>query len=389
MPDACFEHGAVTIAGPEVPVEGSSARLFESIADDPSASLVQVQGGGTEAATGSEFAGTVSSHRFSNHPSEEVLDDVVETISPTHVVVTHQQGKSLERYKDKWDSFSWPTGSRGKEVLYRDGTYVAPPWVTEYVERRVRNRAGQFDADRIDAALLDAVDTAPAAHRRESVELGREDVDVEALREQLHIRSAPKASMESVEATDGGSTQASGAASSSDSTIETESTEGDIVSEAEEQTSTSDDSSGTPVSTNALTVTVDPAIGLLAQQRGQAAETPLAVFVREAVDAYIADILRGDEPWDDLDAEVEALSLDAGPVLSTLLSSATAEGESVEAFALEHLRGAVGVDDADGAVPIRDDGSIAALLGAVVENEDTPSESLADVVEDALRKQFQ
>jgi putative mRNA 3-end processing factor len=393
----CFEHGAVTIAGPEVPVEGSSARLFGAIADDPSASLVQVQGGNTDAVTGSDFAGTVSSHRFSNHPTEAVLDDVVETISPTHVVVTHQRGQSLDRYKDKWDSFSWATGSRGKEVLYRDGAYLAPPWVSEHVERRVRNRAGQFAAERVDAAVLDAVDAPPASRRRDEVDLGREGVDVEVLRNQLHIRSEAGTSAsttsgaERAGATDGGSTETVEPMSSGSPTTEENSPEEEAVANGEEPTLTGgDDELDSARDTNEFSVPVDPAISLLAQQRAEAVGTPLAVFVRDTVDAYIADILRGDEPWDDVEQEEEAdsLSLDTGPVLGALLSSAATDYDSVEVFALEYLRDAAGVDEADGTIPVRDNKSIAGLLDAVVENEDSPSESSGDIVEDALRREF-
>lgn len=389
-PDACFDHGAVTIAGPEVPVEGSSARLFDAIADDPSGSVVQVQGGNTDAATGSDFAGTISSHRFSNHPSEAVLDDVVETISPTHVVVTHQRGKSLERYKDKWNSFSWATGSRGREILYRDGVYVAPPWVSEYVERQVRNRTGQFDAERADAALLNAVDATPAAHQCGGIDLGQEGVDIEVLRDRLHIRSPADASASttSVETTAGGSTQAAESVPTDDSTIEAGSTDEREIAERQEPAAMGDDDEpGSTADTDGFTITVDPAISLLAQQRAETADTPLGMFIRNAVNAYLADILRGGEPWDDVEDEADSLSLEAEPVLSALLSSAATDNENVEAFALACLRDAVGVDEADGEIPIRNDGSIAGLLDAVVENGDSPSESPSDVVEDALRRE--
>lgn len=185
----CLEHGAVTIAGPEVPVEGSSKRLFDAIADDPSATLIQVQGGNTNAKTGSDFAGTVSAHDFSNHPSEAVLDDVVEAISPTHTVITHQRGRSLDRYKDKWNSFTWATGDRGTEVLYRDGDYLAPPWVSDHVKQRVRNREGQLDTTRADDALLDAVKSIPTLSRHDRINLAREGVDIERLQSRLHLES--------------------------------------------------------------------------------------------------------------------------------------------------------------------------------------------------------
>jgi len=204
----CLEHGAVTIAGPEVPIEGSSKRLFEAIADDPSATLIQVQGGNTNSKTGSDFAGTVSAHDFSNHPSEAVLDDVVEAISPTHTVITHQRGRSLDRYKDKWNSFTWATGDRGTEILYRDGDYLAPSWVNDHIKQRVRNREGQLDTTRADDALLDAVESIPALSRHDGINLPREGVDVERLRAQLHLESTSE-STESEQATADGSNQPS------------------------------------------------------------------------------------------------------------------------------------------------------------------------------------
>jgi putative mRNA 3-end processing factor len=203
----CFEHGAVTIAGPEVPVEGSSKRLFEAIADDPSATLVQVQGGNTDAKTGSDFSGTVSAHRFSNHPPDTVLDDVVESVSPIHTVIEHQRGRSLDKYKDKWDSFSWATGSHGSETLYRNGEYLAPPWVNNHIKQRVRNRDSQLDTTRAGDALLEAVESIPALDRREEIDLPREGVDLDRLRDRLHLQSTPDAT-ESETATTDTNTQA-------------------------------------------------------------------------------------------------------------------------------------------------------------------------------------
>lgn len=395
----CFEHGAVTIAGPEVPIEGSSGRLSDAIADDGSASLVQVQGGNTEAATGSDFAGTVSSHRFSNHPSEDFLDEVVETISPTHVVITHQQGRALEQYKSKWDSFAWATGSRGKEVLYRDGVYPAPNWVSDYVERRVRNRSGQLDTSRIDSAVMDALDATPAAHRHDDVNLQREGVDVDALRDRLHIRATPDATSsatngaEQVEAADEGSTHVAAGADNGLTTTDAATAQPLRTTDEgveDETPSVPDDADATdsPAGANSFSVTVDPAVRLLAQQRAAAADTSPAVYTRNAVDAYIADILRGDEPWEDTESEADSLSLDTGPVLEQLLSTAAAEYDSVEAFALEHLRAAVGVNEAEETVPVRDDGSVTDLVNAIAENSDYPLASPSDVVEAALRREL-
>lgn len=186
-PTTCLAHGGVTIAGPEVPVEGSSRRLFEVLQDDPNAALVQVQGGGTTAKNAGDFAGTVESFRFSNHPDEDVLDDVVETMSPTHVVVEHQTGRSLQRYKEKWNAFTWATGDSGEETLYQEGSFVAPYWVGDEVERRVRNRDGQTSSMQINDEVLDAASTLPDVGQQDAVALEAEGVDVATLRNRLHV----------------------------------------------------------------------------------------------------------------------------------------------------------------------------------------------------------
>ncbi|WP_440991692.1 MBL fold metallo-hydrolase [Haloarchaeobius baliensis] len=137
-PTGLVEPGTVTIAGPEVPVEGSSKRLFDLVADDPGATLVQLTSGGVSPV---ESAGcTVEQYRYSNHPTEETVDELVETMAPRQVVVTHQSGAGLSRYKDRYDSFVWATTDHDEYTLYRDGTWVAPPWVNDHVARRLRSR---------------------------------------------------------------------------------------------------------------------------------------------------------------------------------------------------------------------------------------------------------
>ncbi|AGB34028.1 metallo-beta-lactamase superfamily domain-containing protein [Natrinema pellirubrum DSM 15624] len=193
IPHDCLEEGTVTIAGPEVPTEGSSERLFEAIRDDGNATLIQVQGGTTTAKDAGDFAGTVSSFTFSNHPTEAVLDEVVETIAPTHVVITHQRGRSLKRYKDKWDAYTWATGSSGTEQLYQDGNFCAPDWIGDAAKRRVRNCDEQRSTIDVGDGVLQAAASVPVLERRGMATLEQEGVDVARLREELHIgRSQPE-----------------------------------------------------------------------------------------------------------------------------------------------------------------------------------------------------
>lgn len=137
-PAALVAPGTVTVAGPEVPVEGSAARLFRVVEDDPGATLVQLTSGSVTPLESARC--TVEQFRYSNHPAEETVDELVETMGPKQVVVTHQTGEGLSRYKDRYDSFVWATTDRDEYTLYDDGTWVAPPWVNEHIARELRSR---------------------------------------------------------------------------------------------------------------------------------------------------------------------------------------------------------------------------------------------------------
>ncbi|PSQ19567.1 MBL fold metallo-hydrolase [Halobacteriales archaeon QS_8_69_26] len=183
-PDAVLEPGGVTIAGPEVPVAGSSERLFETIADDAGATLVQVTSGAFDP---EQSAGcTVVDYQLSNHPDEETVDAVVEELAPIHVVVTHQQGRAADRYKDKYDSFVWATDDHQVYALYDDGEWVGPPWVTDATHRRVRSRLYRTGGPTVGRAV-DAAIPLPAVDRRDEVDLAAEGIDVDRLAAALTV----------------------------------------------------------------------------------------------------------------------------------------------------------------------------------------------------------
>ncbi|WP_239640407.1 MBL fold metallo-hydrolase [Halogeometricum pallidum] len=466
----CLEHGAVTIAGPEIPVDGSSGRLFESIRDDANASLVQIQGGDTEAKTNGEFAGTVSSYPFSNHPPEEALDELVASVSPTHVVVGHQRGRALEQYKDKWDSFSWATGSSMTEMLYEDGYYLAPPWVGKYTERRVRNRVGQVDTDRADDGVLAVVESIPELERREECSLEREGVDVAALKGRLYIdvsaaagteetadtsdrQSVAEASngtlyrtsgptlpdppataelyedasdsnsplVETVGVRSGGSGPSRGTtrsdAPASNGTVDPESVvsdPGDVATETTEysradsdtdvrketpeedatvsdtdvtQETTDEDATESDIDATAvaLTVEVDPAVRQLAVQHAEREKVSLATFARQAVDAYLIEVLRGEAPWEDVESVERSFTYEADSAFAKLLSTAAAESghESTDSYVFDQLRASIGLGD-ERAVAVTGADALVEQVEALVTNSRSPHESAADVVQAAL-----
>ncbi|ELZ88470.1 putative exonuclease of the beta-lactamase fold involved in RNA processing [Haloferax elongans ATCC BAA-1513] len=182
-PAAILAPDAVTIAGPEVPVDGSAERLFESVSEDPGATLVQLINGGSSPVTNS--ACTIHQFSLSNHPTPQMVDDVVEALTPVHVIITHQKGAAANQYKDKYASFVWATDDTDCYTLLDESGWTPPPWVTESTTRRVHsetNRRGRLLGDALDGDV-----PLPTATRLDDVSLDAEGLNLEALRDRLSV----------------------------------------------------------------------------------------------------------------------------------------------------------------------------------------------------------
>ena len=179
-PNEVLDAGQITVAGPEVPVDGSAGRLFDRIDDDPGATLVQVTSGAFNPETGEHTRGTVYDYQVSNHPTNETIDEVVGALDPIHVVVAHQRGSSADRYKDKYDSFVWTCEDDDKHTLY-DDEWVGPPWVTEATRRRIRARQYTNNSSTLKDSLDASEIPLPVVERSENRDLVAEGIDVERL----------------------------------------------------------------------------------------------------------------------------------------------------------------------------------------------------------------
>ncbi len=169
----------ITIAGPEVPTEGSAGRLFDVLQDDSGAALVQVVSGGSEPIASAGC--TVYDYELSNHPTEFEVDDVVETLFPIQVVITHQSQWASRPYKDKYDSFVWTTdGNRDERGLYGDGRWLHPPWLKEWTVRDIRSKHRTTPRP-------ERIDSFPALDRADEPDLAAEGVDVADVRKRLHL----------------------------------------------------------------------------------------------------------------------------------------------------------------------------------------------------------
>lgn len=189
-PDEVLEPGAVTVAGPEAPIQGSCKRLYGEIADDPDAVFVQLATSGTAPTDD----GTCASHyvELSNHPTGEGFVEVVEQNLPRHLILKHACLADAKALGSAFQNlFYWANDDSNEHVLYDDGTWLAPPWVSDAEADRIRRRNYRDSGARI--PLDQPVDRLPeVAMERESPDLEAEGVDVATLRDRFeHAVEAP------------------------------------------------------------------------------------------------------------------------------------------------------------------------------------------------------
>jgi putative mRNA 3-end processing factor len=197
-PSECLTAGGVTIAGPEVPVGGSSQRLFETIRDDPGATLVQLTSGASDPLS----SASCTTHHFtlSNHPTSDTIDAVVDAFAPIQTIITHQRGAAANQYKAKYDSFVWATDDTDCYTLLDDTGWTPPPWVTDQTTRRVR-AAATTNGSLLTNGSVELECLVPTATRCDDVDLAAEGLDLEQLRARIPPRPDPQLSNGATETT--------------------------------------------------------------------------------------------------------------------------------------------------------------------------------------------
>ncbi|MFD1641813.1 MBL fold metallo-hydrolase [Halohasta litorea] len=124
--DECLEAGVITIAGPDIPREQSSGRLFGVLQEDPNACVVQLIGSGKTPLTDGQC--TIHTHTLSNHPTRETLVEVHEAIEPTETVITHRHHGAKEEFNDL-SGVVWGSGDTDENLLYDGSQWRLPPWM--------------------------------------------------------------------------------------------------------------------------------------------------------------------------------------------------------------------------------------------------------------------
>ena len=178
-PRTCLEHGAVTVAGPEIPRERSSGRMFGLLREDPNGSVIQLVGSGAEPLTDARC--TLHDYEIVNHPTRAALTAVHDAVDPTETVMVHAH-RGANRLFNDLDSVVWGTGDRAEYTLY-DGTgWRLPPWMDgDHVAGGSQTFA---------AAVTDVVESVPVpvVGRQTEPDLAAEGVDTDRLADLLHHR---------------------------------------------------------------------------------------------------------------------------------------------------------------------------------------------------------
>jgi putative mRNA 3-end processing factor len=190
-PDELLAPETVTIAGPEVPTEGSSGRLFGEIRDDPNATLVQAVAAGNTLRSSARC----TTHNFEvvAHPTETEVDTLVEDLDPTQVVITHQRGRASSRYKDRYNSYVWATGDESTYTIHEDGRWVAPPWMTTEGIAYVNQGNGASGSTWLGETFAGPGEEIPlpaCGRIDEDVDLAAEGLDMGALEQRLRPSEA-------------------------------------------------------------------------------------------------------------------------------------------------------------------------------------------------------
>ncbi|WP_132058630.1 MBL fold metallo-hydrolase [Halorussus amylolyticus] len=183
-----LKRGAVTLAGPEIPSEGSASRLFRTIENDATATLIQLTGGATDPVT--TAACTVYDYEVVNHTSREVIDDLVTGFNPIHVVTGHGPSRVVREYRGRYDErFVWASTDDRPQTLYADGRWSSPPWLSESAVQAIRAQDWQSSGGRFGELVDGDLDVLPAVERIGDPDLEAEGLDVERFERRFGGRS--------------------------------------------------------------------------------------------------------------------------------------------------------------------------------------------------------
>ena len=388
-PGACLDPGVVTVAGPDVPTEQSSGKLFDALSGNPNACVYQVIGSGRSPVGDADC--TLYSEELANHPEADALETVVDAVDPRHTVVLHERDAS-GRY-NYLDSMVWAGDSDEIHELYDGHTWQMPPWT----------RQSFLFTDDDEGYQGTVPDDLPRARTR-SVDLAGEGIDVDGVSERLHARydddRAAGVAAETTETTTTGTTTQTDPVTATAESTESTPTEADTETESEttettggttEVTETTEETETTTAAETTDSddesvrhVAVGPVAAGLAARVAADRDASLRTVVDEAAASYLRALLAGDA--DGTPAEAVGLDATVSDGLRRALAAVDSEGtaSTVDDQIATALGTALAPGDVDERLPLSRDSFAAGGVDAVVDNPEFELDSPAGVVEAAL-----
>jgi putative mRNA 3-end processing factor len=202
--DECLAHGTITIAGPEIPTEKSSGRLFGVLREQPAACVVQLIGSGEEP----RQDGQCAIHAFDavNHPSRETLETVNDTITPRHTIIVHRHRGAGSGFNE-FESYVWSPSDAAEYDLYAGGEWLVPPWGEK---RHSAMEAGESSVGSlIGGDILEEL-SLPDLERYDDPDIAAEGIDVERVERIVTQEAAYTGLRSASNAETGGSEDVSG-----------------------------------------------------------------------------------------------------------------------------------------------------------------------------------
>ena len=164
--------GQVTIAGPEDASAGSAKRLLEAAnRKEGNTTVVQLRSAGTAAIKKPWI--TTYDFTYSLHPSKSEIDEVVETIDPVELLISHTTNEDVfDRWKDRGpelETFVWASYGQHRYDLFNNGGWLPPRWLDESFANRVLTHAEYQSRNSVTAEELPQVELRPITLEDENI----------------------------------------------------------------------------------------------------------------------------------------------------------------------------------------------------------------------------
>lgn len=133
-----IDNGNIVITAPEVPTSGGAGEIYNHVKNDPNATVIQLKSGGDKP---SSHLSIDESYRFLPHPTDEEIDNLIESLNPVHMVVNHGP---KDNFKDRYSfTIHWTIKDHHRiNTFLNKGKWVEPSWMSSTSARSTRSENG-------------------------------------------------------------------------------------------------------------------------------------------------------------------------------------------------------------------------------------------------------